>query len=285
MKNAKVIQSQLIGKIINAPAEEGLLLLPDNSIDLFLTSPPYGDLRTYNGFSWDFETIAALIYKKLKTGGVLCWNIDDQTKNGKALLLPERQLIHFCDNGFILYDTIYWQKHGVPCPTPNRYYKAIERIFILSKGKPKTLNLICDRINASAGRKEITHKRQSRTHRERSNKPSYITELYGRRTNVWTYVPMPNETNHPAIMPELLAADLVKSYSNEGDWVCDPHAGSGTTCVVSEKLNRKWTAFDCSAEYVKSAQQRVKNIATIPFFNFEQPVKTLEQNTKIPFPE
>lgn len=247
----------MLNKIYNLPCEIGLENVPDSMIDLVVTSPPYGGLRKYNGFKWDFYQVADLLYLKIKEGGIICWNTDDQIINGQSLLLPERQLLYFCENGFRLWDTIYWEKHGVPCPTPKRYYKTMERIFVLSKGNPKALNLICDRVNISAGRNEITYKRQSRTHRERSNKPNYITASHGRRTNVWKYTPMKNFTNHPAVMHELLAGDLVKSYSNEGDIICDPFMGSGTTAIVAQKLKRNWFGFECSEEYVNIANARI----------------------------
>ena len=255
----------MTSKIQNIRCEIGLENVPDSAIDLVVTSPPYGGLRKYNGFEWDFEQVADLLFLKVKQGGVVCWNTDDQIINGKSLLLPERQLLYFCDNGFRLWDTIFWQKHGVPCPTPKRYYKTVERVFVLSKGEPNTFNPICDRLNISEGRKEITYKRQSRTHRERSNKPTYITDLYGRRTNVWTYVPLTNPTNHPAVMPELLAGDLIKSYSNEGDLICDPFMGSGTTAVAAEKLNRKWFGFEVSKEYHTTANNRLNQVSSLVF--------------------
>ena len=189
-----------LNTIHNIRCEIGLSQLPDECIDCFITSPPYGGLRQYNGFEWDFETVATEMYRVLRTGGVICWNTGDEIINGVAQLYPERQKIHFADLGLIAWDTIYWKKHGVPCPTPKRYYNVIEQVFILSKGKPKTLNLIEDRINISAGRKETTHKRTNREYRKRSNRPAYLTAPIGRRTNVWEYPTSKNEANHPAVM-------------------------------------------------------------------------------------
>lgn len=258
----------MLNKIQNINCQDGLPKIQDLSIDLVVTSPPYGGLRKYEGFDWDFEDVADLLFLKVKNGGVVCWNTDDQIVNGKSLLIPERQLLYFCSIGFQLWDTIFWHKHGVPCPTPKRYYKAVERVFILSKGEPSTLNLLSDRPNASAGRREITHKRQSRTHRERASKPIYTTQDFGRRTNVWTYVPMPNTTNHPAVMPEMLAGDLIRSYSNEGDLILDPFMGSGTTAVAAEKLNRKWLGFEISKKYVESAERRISLISPLFSYSF-----------------
>lgn len=239
------------------PCEEGLSLLPDACVDLFVTSPPYGGLRDYDGFEWDFYEVSKQIYRVLKPGGVLCWNTGDEIIKGVSMLYPERQCVHFADMGLILWDRITWEKHGVPSPTSKRYYNVTEPIYVFSKGEPKCLNLIEDRRNISAGRKEITHKRNSREHRERSNRPIYYTKEFGRRTNLWYYPNEQNSSGHPAVMNSRLAYDLVRTYSNEGDLVCDPFAGSGTTVFVCEKLNREWIAFEISLKYSSEIQSRL----------------------------
>ncbi len=240
--------------------EFGLAQLQDESVDCFVTSPPYGGLRRYNGFEWDFETVAAEMFRTLKPGGVICWNTGDQIIDGVAQLYPERQKIHFSEIGLLVWDTIFWKKHGVPCPTPNRYYSVIEPVFVLSKGKPNMLCLISDRVNISAGRRETTHNRTAREYRERSTRKPYITAETGRRTNVWEYPTLPNETNHPAVMNLRLAYDLIQSYTVENEVVCDPFAGSGTTFAAAARLNRRWIGFEISEEYVAAANRRLTDI-------------------------
>jgi len=249
-----------INTIHNMKCEIGLLKLPNESIDCFVTSPPYGGLRRYNGFEWDFETVASEMFRTLKPGGVICWNTGDQIIAGQAQLFPERQKIHFVEMGLLAWDTIFWKKHGVPCPTPNRYYSVIEQVFVFSKGKPKSLNLICDRVNISAGSRETTIKRSAREFRERSTRKPYVTQEKGRRTNVWEYSTMPNETNHPAVMNLRLAYDLIQSYTDEHDLVCDPFAGSGTTFAAAERLCRSWIGFEVSSDYVAAANRRLLDL-------------------------
>ena len=71
-----------LNKIYNMDCLQGLKLLPDNYIDLTVTSPPYDNLRTYNGYSFDFENIAKELFRVTKQGGVVVWVVGDQTING-----------------------------------------------------------------------------------------------------------------------------------------------------------------------------------------------------------
>lgn len=247
-------------KIHNQKCEIGMANMPDDSIDCIVTSPPYGRLRQYNGFEWDFQTVASEAFRVLKPGGVMCWNTGDEIIDGVAQLYPERQVIGLSDVGFLLWDRIIWEKHGVPCPTPKRYYNVTETVYIFSKGKPKTLNLIEDRVNISAGREETTHKRTNREWRVRSQRPKYITQPLGRRTNVWRYPVSRNETNHPAVMNLNLAYDLIFSYTNEKEIVLDPFAGSGTTFAAAERLRRRWIGFEISTEYIEAANKRLSGL-------------------------
>lgn len=249
-----------LSKIHNIRCEIGMGEIPAESIDIILTSPPYGGLRRYNGFVWDFHTVARECFRVLKQGGVLCWNTGDEIIDGVAQLWPERQVIGLSDAGFSLWDRITWEKHGVPCPTPKRYYNVTETVYVFSKGKPKTLNLIEDRVNISAGRKETTHKRTNREWRERSQRPQYVTAPIGRRTNVWRYPTARNETNHPAVMNLRLAYDLIVSYTNEDDIVLDPFAGSGTTFAAAERLRRRWIGFEISLDYIDAANRRLSGL-------------------------
>lgn len=117
--------------------------VPDESIDLTVTSPPYDNLRTYNGFSFDFESLAHELYRVTKPGGIVVWVVGDATINGSETGTSFRQALYFKDEvGFRLHDTmIYQKKNPVPLPS-NRYNPCFEYMFVLSKGKPKTFNPI-----------------------------------------------------------------------------------------------------------------------------------------------
>lgn len=126
--------------------------LPSDCIDLTLTSPPYDNLRTYNGFSFAFEGIAREIYRVTCQGGVLVWIVSDSTIKGSETGTSFRQALFFKDVGFNLHDTMIWSKDSFSFPDTTRYYQTFEYMFILSKGKPKAIHKICDRKNKYAGR-------------------------------------------------------------------------------------------------------------------------------------
>ena len=156
----------------------------DNSIDLTVTSPPYDNLRKYNGFSFDFESIANELYRVTKEGGVIVWIVADSTVKGSETGTSFKQALYFKSIGFNLYDTMIWQKPSPQAPTEGRYYDVFEYMFILSKGKPKTLNLLTDRKNKSAGNKSKKETRSCREDRKYKEGVRVVKE-YGRRFNVW----------------------------------------------------------------------------------------------------
>ena len=120
-------------------------MLDDNSVDLTVTSPPYDNLRTYNGFSWDFEGIAKELYRITKDGGLIVWVVGDNTTNFCESLSSFKQALYFVEDcGFNLLDTmIYYKQNYAPAyPNLKRYANQFEYMFIFSKGKPKTFNPI-----------------------------------------------------------------------------------------------------------------------------------------------
>lgn len=237
--------------------------LPDNSIDLTVTSPPYDNLRNYNGFTWDFESVAKEIYRATKEGGVVVWIVSDATIKGSETGTSFRQALFFKECGFNLHDTMIWYKGGCPFPDKTRYYSSFDYMFILSKGKPKTFNPIKDRKNKWSGTKVRG------TDRQRNGETILISALklknnrkvkgFGVRFNVWDMSPEKNnKTGHPAVFPERIATDHILSWSNEGDVVLDPFIGSGTTAIAAMNTNRHYIGFDISQEYCDIAEKRIE---------------------------
>src|SRR5271165_639315 len=140
-------------QLILGDAATELKKLLASSIDLTVTSPPYDNLRNYNGYDFDFETIARELYRVTKSGGVVVWIVMDQTKNGSETGTSFRQALFFKECGFNIHDTMIYASEKPPL-THNRYEQKFEYMFILSKGKPKTFNPImepCKRPGAPAG--------------------------------------------------------------------------------------------------------------------------------------
>src|SRR5699024_12605228 len=123
------------------------------------TSPPYDDLRTYNGFSFDFEGIAKELYRITKQGGVVVWVVGDATVNGSETLTSFKQAIYFKEIGFNIHDTMIYKKNKVPVydPRHHRYKNNFELMFILSKEKKKRLNQINDVPIKSVGKIKKIH--------------------------------------------------------------------------------------------------------------------------------
>ena len=241
---------------------QGLKTLPDNSVDLTVTSPPYDNLRTYNGFSWDCNALIAELYRVTKPGGVVVWIVSDATVKGSETGTSFRQALAFKDAGFNLHDTMIWEK---PTFTATgslavRYASVFEYMFVFSRGKPKTFNPIKDKPNISAGKKKHGSIRQ----RDGSTRPmsslGKATSEYGQRFNVWR---MPQEMSnrerlHPAQFPVRLAADHIISWSNPGDVVLDPFMGSGTTAIAALNTGRNYIGFEISEEYCEIARKRIE---------------------------
>lgn len=252
------------GKLYNGDCIEIMQQLDDNSIDCCITSPPYDNLRNYKGYNFNFEIfkiVATQLYRTIKQGGVVVWVVGDATIKGSETGTSFKQALYFKEVGFNLHDTMIYQKNGIPFPDINRYYQSFEYIFILSKGKPKAVNLIQDKVNKHAGRNNLSSYRQRNGDFITKRK---IIKDKSVRTNIWKYEIGWGKSykedflrKHPAIFPYKLAEDHIISWTNENDIIIDPFMGSGTVALSAEKLNRKWIGIEISKEYCDIIKQRV----------------------------
>lgn len=241
----------MLNKIYAENCLDTMKRMPDNFVDLVVTSPPYDDLRKYNGYSFDFESIAEDLFRILKPGGVVVWVVGDAVKNGTESGSSFRQALHFMSLGFNLHDTMIYEKNSPAYParaSGNRYTQIFEYMFIFSKGKPKAAKMICDKPNKWAGFKDF------------SGKLKNPVPEFSPRNNIWRYVTSFNGVKHPAPFPEQLAIDHIQSWSDVGDVIYDPFMGSGTTAKAAVLLNRDWVGSEISAEYVEIAEKRLEEI-------------------------
>lgn len=253
-----------LNKIYNESCIETMQKMPDEFLDLVVTSPPYDNLRTYNGYSFDFEPIAKELFRVVKEGGVVVWVVGDAVINGSESGTSFKQALFFMNCGFNLHDTMIYEKSGCSMPSDNRYFQSFEYMFILSKGKPKTVNLLSDRKNRFTerwgGGKKVRDKEGNFSHRK-----NYEIKQFGVRYNIWRYASGGGgygtkdkiAYKHPATFPEQLAADHIYSWSNEGDIVYDPFSGSGTTAKMSHIQKRLWLASEISEEYCELSNKRL----------------------------
>ena len=236
--------------------------MPDNFVDLVVTSPPYDDLRTYNGYSFEFEEIAKELYRVTKQGGVVVWVVDDATIKGSETGTSFKQALYFIKCGFNLHDTMIYKTNKPPL-NDRRYQKDFEYMFVFSKGKPNTFNPIMvvsehygKKVSKNAGMRNTDGTKKERYHTKSVNK----LKIKG---NIW-YLPRSSRSGdkfsrkHPATFPEQLANDHIISWSNEGDLVYDPFMGSGTTAKMAMLNNRNYIGSEISKEYCEIAEQRLK---------------------------
>jgi len=234
--------------------------IPDGYIDLTVTSPPYDNLRTYNGYDFNFEGIAQELYRVTKSGGVVVWVVGDATIKGSETGTSFKQALHFKDIGFNLHDTMIYKRRSIPL-NHNRYEQHFEYMFILSKGKPKTFNPLMQKNKKrrtspnegyhnqpDGGKKKMSAMRKQN---------SIIGNVFEYNVGYMNTTKDKNAYRHPAMFPEKLANDHIVSWSNEGDIVLDPMCGSGTTCKMAMINNRKYIGIDISGEYCEMARKRI----------------------------
>lgn len=247
--------------------------MPDGFIDLTITSPPYDDLRTYNtkirnaknfnGYTFPFEDIAKELFRVTRNGGVLVWVVADATVVGSETGTSFRQALFFKECGFKLFDTMIYLKPPRGAVGNNRtYWQSFEYMFVFSKGLPKTINLLQDRQNKESRGRDSGTKRLRDGTLLQLNRGGY--GQFGRRTNVWEYnIGKGHSTRdafaheHPAIFPEKLARDHILSWSNPGDLIYDPMAGSGTVAKMSLLEGRNFIASEINKSYCKIAARRI----------------------------
>lgn len=234
--------------------------MPPESVDLTVTSPPYDDLRDYKGYSFPFEDIANGLYRVTKKGGLVVWVVADKIVKGNRTMTSFKQALYFQQVGFNVHDVMIYKKKNTPFMRSNAYTNCYEFMFVFSKGSPNTFNPIkeptvrqgLEKMPFNKGRDGVNNKVLSKLNEMKS------------RNNIWEYaVGLGGTTKdrvafqHPAVFPEKLALDHILSWTNEGDLVFDPMAGSGTTLKMAKSANRKFFGCDISLEYVDIAKERL----------------------------
>ncbi len=253
-----------INNIYNIDCLIGMKDLPDECVDLVVTSPPYDDLRNYNGYLFDFENISKELYRVIKKGGVVVWVVGDKIKNGDRTLTSFKQSIYFQEIGFNVHDVMIYQKKNTPFMRSNAYTNCYEFMFVFSKEKVKTFNPLKTKTARHGIEKLVSNKKADGINKK------VVGELKEEKTltNIWSYaVGLGGSTNdkiafkHTAIFPEKLAHDHILSWTNEGDLVFDPMCGSGTTCKMAKINKRNFLGMEISKEYTDLS---IKRLATMP---------------------
>jgi site-specific DNA-methyltransferase (adenine-specific) len=234
--------------------------MDDGFVDLTVTSPPYDDLRTYNGYTFEFEKITKELFRVTQEGGIVVWVVGDKI-NGGFSLTGFKQALFFKKEGFKMHDIMIYRKKNTPFMRTNAYTNCYEFMFVLVKGKVKTFNPLKEKTVRSGMEILSANKKPDGSVRRVMGelKPEKT------RTNIWEYaVGLGGTTSdkiafeHPAVFPEKLAEDHILSWSNRDELVFDPMCGSGTTLKMAKLNDRNFVGCDISEEYVKIAKERLK---------------------------
>tara|TARA_R110002167_G_scaffold59421_3_gene168332 strand:+ start:192 stop:989 length:798 start_codon:yes stop_codon:yes gene_type:complete len=240
---------------------ERFLGIKDKSIDLTVTSPPYDDLRSYNGNNegWSrsvWKEIISELYRMTKNGGVVVWVVSDKTIKGSESLTSFEQANFAVKCGFRLHDTMIWNKPSSPPTQHNRYQQKFEYMFVFSKGKPNTFNPLREK-SKTAGRVRKSHRSMEGNH-ELNDEGTYKTADTKIVGNVWSVnICSERGINHPAKFPVELAQKHIQTWSNKGDIVLDPFMGSGSTGVACKRLGRKFIGIELDESYFNISKERI----------------------------
>jgi len=259
-----------LNRVYNGDSELVLKDVDSESIDLIVTSPPYDNLRKYNGIgdTWNhnkFKNIANELYRVLKPGGVIVWNVNDKVENGAKTTTSFRQVLHFTELGLNLNDTMIWRKSNpMPVVRQPRYTPCFEYMFVFSKGKPNVFNPIMRPCKSAGLHYQSTAKimggesgRKSLDYRVNSEMVDYNVWEMAVAQNRETFLVNGKEIKHPAVFPYELPYRHIQSWTNKGDVVLDPFAGSGTTLLAAMDLDRNFIGIEMNEDYCEIIKQRM----------------------------
>ena len=243
-------------------------MLPDESIPLTVTSPPYDDLRTFGGVGWydnTFHRMADELWRITMTGGVVVWIVADTIVNGSETCTSARQKLYFQEIGFRVHHTMIMDRTGSRFPSKVRYGTSLEYAFILSKGTPRWIILLRDRPNKRVGGTQNFSRREPDGNIRPVGKSKPVEKI-GYRRAIWRYSTGWKLStlddyafDHPALMHEDMATDHIVSWSRPGEVVFDPMAGAATTCKMALLNNRRYLGFEIHEPYFRIAQRRLRD--------------------------
>jgi site-specific DNA-methyltransferase (adenine-specific) len=232
---------------------------------MVVTSPPYDNLRDYNGFQLDLSGVGEQLFRVLKPGGIVAVIIQDSTQDGRKTLTSFRMIVNWCDTiGFGLFENCIYSRQGVEGAWWKKRFRVDhEYIPLFIKGKrPAYFDKEELKIPSKHGGKTMTGAAtRNKDGTQQKSRSVYINPMKCRGT-IWNYPQCGDGSKlkhlHPATFPNLLPYDLIQCFCPENGIVLDPFNGSGTTCVAAKSLNRQYIGIDCSQEYCDIAEKRIQ---------------------------
>jgi site-specific DNA-methyltransferase (adenine-specific) len=250
-------------------------------VDAVVTSPPYDGIRDYGEYfkPLDCCEIIRCFPRILADGGVVVWNVADQTINGSESGTSFRHALEAINVGMRLHDTMIYCKEGVTFPDANRYHPAFEYMFVFSNGTPKHFNGIKDWKNKWAGSKMHGTDRLKDGSTKRISGHGRDVPAFGLRRNWWVIAnPHTGESGgHPAPMPYTLAADHIETWTVPGASTFDPFMGSGTTGVAAVRLGRKFIGIEIEPKYFDIACRRIADELSRPRLALDPVIKPVQE--------
>lgn len=257
--------------------KEQLKKLPDNSIDLIVTSPPYADQRknTYGGIHTDdyvewFLPISEQLFRVLKPKGTFILNIKEKVVKGERSTYVLELIIEMRKQGWLWTEEFIWhKKNSYPGKWPNRFRDAWERL--LQFNKDRKFNMYQEEVMVPTGDWAKSRlKKLSDTDKVRDNSKvgsgfgKNISNWIGRDkaypTNVLHLATECNNKNHSAAFPEGLPEWFIKLFTKENDIVLDPFMGSGTTLKVANSLRRNSIGIEIVPEFYEMVREQLEPV-------------------------
>lgn len=253
---------------------EGMKKIPDKSIDLVVTSPPYDEIRKYNGYTFNLHKTGIEIFRVLKDGGIAVMVLQDSTKNYGKTLTSFKTIIDWCDNiGFKLFECVIYRKNGTEGAWwTNRFRIDHEYMPIFLKGeKPQYFNKEPLIVPSKHGGKVMTGSGNRRTSGETTKTVKREINKMKCRGTIWDYLMAgdkdPDKRKHPASFPDKIPYDFINCFCPLDGIVLDPFMGSGSTAVSAKKLGRNFIGFEISDEYCNITKNRLRKTAYIESLN------------------
>lgn len=261
--------------------------IPENSVDLIVTSPPYTDQRknTYGGIHADkyvewFLPISEQLFRVLKPKGTFILNIKEKVINGERCTYVMELILAMRKQGWLWTEEFIWhKKNSYPGKWPNRFRDSWERL--LQFNKEKHFNMYQEEVMVPMGDwAKVRLKNLSTTDKIRDN--SKVGSGFGKNISNWLdrdkaypsnvlhLATECNNKNHSAAFPEELPEWFIKLFTKEMDTVLDPFMGSGTTLSVANKMKRNSIGIEIVPEYYKMVERQLN---TAELYLLESKVK------------
>lgn len=272
---------QVSTNIILGDCTDELRNIPDNSVDLIFTSPPYADQRknTYGGIHPDkyvnwFLPISKQLLRVLKPSGTFVLNIKEKVVEGERSTYVIEMILEMRKQGWLWTEEFIWHKKNCyPGKWPNRFRDAWERLLQFNKDKQFTMYQDNVKVPVGDWAKDRL-KKLSETDKIRDNAKNgsgfgkNISNWIGREmvypTNVVYLATECSNKNHSAAFPDDLPEWFMKLFTKEGDTVLDPFLGSGTTIITAKRMNRNSIGIEILPEYYEIALKSSQNIVVFP---------------------